>query len=396
MITCRTNHSRRFTAGGRGLALGLLLLSACQSPSPTPPDHGSHAAGAAGGAGQASPAPAHVLEAADTLRIDAGQQQRAGLQTVVVTARTLPAGQQVLGTVAADETRTEIVSARVDGRLDYLFANTPGQVIHKGQPLYALYSETLLADAQEYRRGLHQAGRGAGDPDRALLALSAAAARKLRLQGVSAAQLTALASARQMPATLRFDSPVGGYLAELLVRQGQYVRRGTPLLRITNAATVWVEAQVYASELALLQQLGKVTVEADAFPGQQFPARLVDARPALEENRKINLIRLRVANPNGLLRPGMMATVQLGRAELTGLAVPYSALQVGKMTTVWVQTAPTVFERRMVRPGKRAGSYVELLSGVEPGEWVVSCGAYLLESELELRRGGGNMANMAM
>ncbi|QIL78185.1 efflux RND transporter periplasmic adaptor subunit [Hymenobacter sp. HDW8] len=321
----------------------------------------------------------------DTLGIDAGQQARAGLQTRLVTTTSLPAELLVLGTVAADENSTVVVSARVDGRLDHLYANTPGQLIRRGQPLYGLYSEQLLSDAQEYVR-MGGASSSAGGK---------AAAAKLRLQGVSAAQIAAL-NAGPLPATLRFDSPAGGYLGELLVREGQYVTRGTPLLRITNAATVWVEAQLYASELQVLRRVGRLQVEVEAYPGQRFEARLVDERPVLEEDRKINLVRLQVANPDGQLRPGMMATVLVGQRARSSTAAPATALNVGNMTTVWVQTAPTVFERRMVRTGLQAGGNVEILSGVTAGERVVSSGAYLLESERELRRGGGAMAGMKM
>ncbi|GAB3323432.1 efflux RND transporter periplasmic adaptor subunit [Hymenobacter humi] len=377
-----------------GLLLGLGLLSACQPRTSGSADQGSKpAAPPADGSAHQHAGSSSAGPAADTLTLDAGQQARAGLEIVVVTPRGLFSGQQVLGTVVSDETQTVVVSARAAGRLDHLYANTPGQPVRRGQPLYGLYSETLLADAQEYRRTLRER---AEEPNVGAPSLSANAARKLRLQGVSAAQLAALASARQLPATLRFDSPASGYLAELLVREGQYVTQGTPLLRITNSATVWVEAQLYPTELTELRQLGRAAVELEAYPGQTFPAHLVDERPALAENSRITLVRLRVVNPAGQLRPGMMATVQLGSAARRGLTVPFTALYIGTMTTAWVQTAPTVFERRMIRTGRRAGSYVELLSGVHDGERVVSSGAYLLESERELRRGSGSMANMPM
>ena len=373
----------------RGLQWLVLLLAltsglgACRSrktaPEAQPPEH----AGMAADAHQQHGKPA---TARDTLGIDAGQQVRAGLQTRLVTTISLPAELLVLGTVAADENNTVVVSARADGRLDHLYANTPGQLIRRGQPLYGLYSEPLLSDAQEYVRTLGGAASAGGRAD---------AAAKLRLQGVSSAQIAAL-NAGPLPATLRFDSPAGGYLGELLVREGQYVTRGTPLLRITNDATVWVEAQLYASELPVLRRVGRLQVEVEAYPGQRFEARLVDERPVLEEDRKINLVRLRVANPDGRLRPGMMATVLVGQRAQLAIAAPATALNVGNMTTVWVQTAPTVFERRMVRTGLQAGGNVEILSGVAAGERVVSSGAYLLESERELRRGGGSMAGMKM
>ena len=376
----------RMRCGPQWLALLLALTSgagACRSRKAAPKAQQQESAGMSAAAHQQHGKPEAER---DTLGIDAGQQARAGLQTRLVTAISLPAELLVLGTVAADENNTVVVSARADGRLDHLYANTPGQPIRLGQPLYGLYSEQLLSDAQEYVR-MGGASAAAGG--------RAAATAKLRLQGVSAAQIAAL-NAGSLPATLRFDSPASGYLGELLVREGQYVTRGTPLLRVTGAATVWVEAQLYAAELHVLRRVGRLQVEVEAYPGQRFEARLVDERPVLEENRKINLVRLRVANPSGQLRPGMMATVLVGQRAQSSVAAPATALNIGNMTTVWVQTAPTIFERRMVRTGLRAGENVEILSGVVAGEWVVSSGAYLLESEREIRRGGGAMANMKM
>lgn len=92
----------------------------------------------------------------------------------------------------------------------------------------------------------------------------------------------------------------------------------------------------------------------------------------------------------------MMVTVLVGQRVQPAIAAPATALNVGNMTTVWVQTAPTVFERRMVRTGLQAGGNVGILSGVAAGERVVSSGAYLLEGERELRRGGGAMTGMKM
>lgn len=101
-------------------------------------------------------------------------------------------------------------------------------------------------------------------------------------------------------------------------------------------------------------------------------------------------------NSQGKIKPGIMAIVSEKRNRKKVLVMPKSTLVRGKMISIWVETNPGMYESRMVETGIENRTEVEILSGIEAGEVVVSSGVYLLNSAWVLQNGANSMGGMKM
>jgi Cu(I)/Ag(I) efflux system membrane fusion protein len=168
------------------------------------------------------------------------------------------------------------------------------------------------------------------------------------------------------------------------------------MFRLADLNSLWIEAQLYSSEINYLKQSPTLEVEFEAFPDERLKGEVVYDNPRLEDNTKINLVRVRVSNAKGNYKPGMMAYIYLKRNEKRTLVIPKSALLLENFTTVWVETPDGMFEQRMIETGISNKRDVEILSGLTAGDRVVITGAYLLNSAWKVKQGGGAMEGMDM
>lgn len=291
--------------------------------------------------------------------------------------------------VVMDENAVESVTARVAGRLDRLLVRTTGERVQKGQPLYELYSEQLLAAQQEYLLALRQEGIALGGMRQQL---AAASRQKLQLWGMTSAQINQLAKRGKASPRITFYSPVAGTVLKILQAEGSYVAEGTPVLQVANLTSVWVQAQLYPGEGATLGKEAQVRIVPEAFPQDTLTGKLVQNNPVLEQNQQLNLVTFKVANTTGKLKPGMLAYVLLRNQADAVLMVPKSAVVPGEKPMVWIENKKGGFESRMVELGTENKQWVEVLDGLYTNEKVVVRGTYLLNSEYILKKGTDPMA----
>ncbi|OJW81507.1 MAG: hypothetical protein BGO69_08955 [Bacteroidetes bacterium 46-16] len=332
----------------------------------------------------------------DMITLSGWDELYAGIKTDTVRKKEISESSSIVGTAAFDEQKITVVTARFRGRLDKVYVKNPQQYIGKGQPLYAIYSEELLSDEKELIDALEQQGKF-NTIKQVIDELINGARKKLLLWGLTPDQITALEKTKKTSPLVDFYSPVSGTVVELSVSEGQYVDAGTLLYRIADLSGLWVETQVYADELKWLKQKPQVQIEFDAYPGELFNAQPVFENPALETDQKISLIRFLIDNRENRIKPGMMGYVHVNRNERETIVIPKSSILVGDMVTVWVKTMDNMYEPRNIMIGIQNKKEVEVLSGLQEGEIVVTNGAYLLNSALILKKGaGGDMGGMKM
>ncbi len=332
---------------------------------------------------------------ANQLMLSEGQIRLANIRVDTVGRGELSQGTLLTGTLAVNPDLTETVSSRVEGRIERLYVKQTGQTIQKGAPMVDIYSEGLQTLQNEYLLALAQK-RELGDPAGRYSRLVEAAAQKLLLLGMTKGQLSKIAASGKPSPVVTFFSPSAGIIQEIAVTEGQYVGEGSRIVSLSNLATLWVEAQLYSSERARVEQGAVVGITVEGMPGR-FQGKVVGLNPALEANSKIVLVRLEIANPNGRLLPGMQANVLLKKEKNQTLALPMDAvLRDSKGAYVWKQTGENTFEVAMVTTGDENARAIEITSGIQPGDRVVVSGAYLLHSEYTLRKGSDPMAGMEM
>ncbi len=345
---------------------------------------------------------------ARTLQLSAEQVRLGNIQVAKV-GQTGPAdgggaapvtGQRLTGRVVLNPENLVQVSARVPGRIDRLYVRATGETVRAGAPLFAIYSEELLKAQQELLLARAQLRELDGQQiDYAPLA--DAAQTKLRLWGMTSRQITTLLRSGKVLNPMPYYSPRSGIVQTLNIREGDYVSEGSAVLQLADLSSVWVEAQLYASDQPLRDGQA-VQVSFPAFPGRVVPGRVSFSSPELAGESRVALVRVKIPNPRQQYIPGLQAVVEtvgpVSRAEPVaagGLRVPVGAvLQESAGNSLWVRNPDGRYENRMVKLGSQTGQQVEILSNLKAGEEVVINGAYLLNSEYILQKGATPMAGM--
>jgi Cu(I)/Ag(I) efflux system membrane fusion protein len=324
----------------------------------------------------------------DMITLSKRDEQYANILTDTVRVKTMAEYTTILGTTSFDERKITMVTSRVRGRLDKLFVRNPQQWVTGGQPLYAIYSEELLSYENEFLIALEQQSQFS-NMKQLIDQLAEGARKKLLLWGLTSEQIAQLEKSRQASPLVTFYSPVSGTLVNLEVSEGQYVEIGTPLFRLADLSQLWIEAQMYTGELKWLSEKPSITAEFDAYPNETFNVAPVFDNPAVEADQKISLVRFLVSSDGRPLKPGMMAYIGIKRNEKKTMVIPKSAILVGNMITAWVKTGGGMYESRMIELGIQNKKEVEVISGLNEGELIVTSGAYLLNSALILKKGAG-------
>jgi Cu(I)/Ag(I) efflux system membrane fusion protein len=283
----------------------------------------------------------------------------------------------VVGTVGLNERDVGIVMARANGFVERVHGRAPGDVIAAGAPIADLLMPEWLAMQQEFL-----AVRATGDA-----VLTAAARQRLVLLGMPEALIEQVLQSGRALATQTVTAPIGGLLAELMVRQGMTVGMGMPLARINGLSTVWVEAAVPEPLAAGVAPGQGAEVRLNALPGQVIRGRVAAVLP--EANRDTRTLRVRVELPNpGLkLRAGMFAQVALqGASQGEALTVPAEAVvRTGRRALVYLLEAGGRYRPLEVELGPEVGERIVVRKGLERGQQVVASGQFLIDSEASLQ-----------
>ena len=319
----------------------------------------------------------------------------ANIQIDTAQVKTIFEETTLIGTAAVDERNINIVSSRVKGRIDKLFVRNPGTYVKTGDPLYSIYSEELLSYENEYLLAINE-NKKATTQKEITQRMVEAARRRLELWTLTEKQINELEKTKSISPLITFYSNRSGYLSDLLVREGEYVEIGSPMFRLADLSSLWIEAQLYSSEINYLRQSPTLEVEFEAFPGERIKGEIVYDNPRLEDNTKINLVRIKVNNQKGNYKPGLMAYVYLKRNRKETLVIPKSALLLENNVIVWVETSDRMFEQHMVDIGIQNKREVEIISGLSSGDKIVTHGGFLLNSAWKVKQGGGAMSGMKM
>jgi Cu(I)/Ag(I) efflux system membrane fusion protein len=317
-------------------------------------------------------------EDSTAIKIDPVTAQNMGIRTAPVTQGPVHRTIRTVGKIEFDETAVSEVTTRVPGWIEKLYVDSTGKVVHKGEPLFEFYSPDLYLTEREYLLALVQ-----GD------AAAAPVLNKLYHLGLSVQQIENLRKTKEVPHTLRIDSPRDGVVVEKNALQGTMTEPGKTLYRIGDIGKVWVLADIYEQDLPFIQVGQEAVVKLSYMPDRAFRGKVTYIYPTVEEKTRTARARMEFPNPGFFLKPGMFATVEI-HALLVSEAVlvpDMAVLRSGEKNTVFVALEGGKFEPREITLGARSadGNY-QVLSGLKPGETVVTSAQFLLDSESQLRQ----------
>lgn len=379
------------------------------------------------------------------IRLSTNAVARAGIETEPVRRHLPTAEVRMVGKVDYDETRVSSITARVRGRLDRLYVDYTGIRVNEGEHLVSLYSPDLLNAQQELLETLRTAGDLQASPDTFLkerMTQTVEAAReKLRLWGLSDAQVREIEARQSASDHITLNAPIGGIVVQKNAMEGMYVSEGTPIYTIADLSHLWVRLDAYESDLQWLHFGQAVEFSTEAYPGERFTGWISFIDPVLNAKTRTLKVRVNVDNTDGRLKPEMFVRAVV-KSQVTGagkvmspdlagkwigpmhpevvrdepgpcpicgmpliqaeslgysaatnepaampLVIPATApLITGKRAVVYVASTnqPGVFEGRTVELGPRASDFYLVKSGLAEGELVVTRGAFKVDSAVQI------------
>lgn len=298
----------------------------------------------------------------------------------------------VNGRLTVNEDLSEVVSSRAAGRIEKLYVKETGRTIQKGEPLYQLYSERLLTLQREFLLAKEQY-ETLGSTENRYKSFYDAAKRKLVLYGLTEGQVNRLGESKAVQNSITLLSPATGVVTEVSVAEGQYVSEGTSLMKIENIGNLWLEAELYPNETSLAKVGDQIKVRVSGYGTESVDARINFLSPEYRANSQIVVMRASLNNPDQKYKPGMQVQVFFSHSSKKALAIPVDAvIRDGKGTHVYVQRGPNTFRPTMVKTGIEDFEKVEITEGLMDGDTVAVTGAYLLYSEIILKKGTDPMA----
>jgi Cu(I)/Ag(I) efflux system membrane fusion protein len=313
--------------------------------------------------------------------VSPGVRQNLGIRIAEARMGSLAGTLDAVGNVAFNERDLVQLQARSSGYVEKVFVRAPLDPVHKGQALLQLYVPDWVAAQEEY---LAIKRMPAGADTAGLLD---AALQRMRLAGMTEAQVRQVSARAQVSPSITVAAPVDGVVSELSVREGMTVAPGAPLFRINGLRTVWVNAEVPESAAAQVRSGMAVRATSPAFPGTEFSGKVEALLPEVSASTRTLKARIELANPGGKLVPGMFATIHMAPAQgREALLVPSEAvIQTGARTVVITVSDDGRFVPTEIVAGTEADGRTEVLKGLSEGRKVVASGQFLIDSEASLR-----------
>lgn len=328
-----------------------------------------------------------------TVVVDEVRRQQIGVRTAPAEVRPLVLEIRAVGKVQYDETRLSDVNLRMSGWVQRLLVDETGQRVKKGQTLFTLYSPELYAAQVELLAALRQRKDGSAT---VFADLAGASKQRLRLLGMSDAQIRRLTKRGKAWEHMPITAPSSGYVIEKAVVEGAYIEAGTRVYRIADLSRVWIDAEVYEADLPYLEVGQPVHVQLPYARDRSFEGQLDYIYPTLNDKTRTARVRIVLPNSDLELKPDMYATVVIDVSLGERLAVPDSAVvYTGPRRLVFVDLGEGRLRPTEVKLGVHTGGYYEILEGLKEGDLVVTSGNFLISAESRIRSaveywGGGD------
>lgn len=327
------------------------------------------------------------------ITIDPNTAQALGLQTAVVEARAFNQPVRTTGRVVPDERRISHVQTKVEGWIEETMGNFEGQQITKGQALFTLYSPELVATQQEYLIAL-KARQDFGKSEFEVVrdsggSLVEATRRRLQLWDVTPQQIAELERTGKVRKAITYYAPASGVITARKAFPGVRVMPDTELYTLADLSTIWVEADVYESDLMGIQTPGRAGLRGEVTlpDNSALAGRVTYINPLIEPTTRTAKVRLEFSNPVMRLKPGMFLNVSLEVRQPPQLVVPRDAvIDTGMRQLVLVDDGNSHFSLREIKVGTQSEEYYTVRSGLSAGEKVARNVQYLIDSETQLKQ----------
>ncbi len=319
------------------------------------------------------------------IKIDPVTQQNMGLRIAAAEKGPLVHTIRTYGHITYDETKMAQINLKFSGWLEKLHVDFTGQMVEKGQPLFDIYSPELIIVQEDYLEAYQNVSRNPGATNRKILS---SVKRRLGFFDISETEIHDIERRGIVKQALTISSPFKGVVTLNNAAEGGYVKAGSTVYKIADLSRVWVEAHIYEFELARMAPGLKAEMVLPYQPGKKYHGKVAYVYPYLQRQTRDVVVRLEFENPDLELKPDMYANVRIQTSsEETGIKIPSEAvLRSGERNIVFVSRDNGKFTPREVTLGTTLDEgKIHVMTGLAPGEMVVTSGQFLLDSESKLK-----------
>ena len=303
--------------------------------------------------------------------------QNMNVRTAKVQQKDLSTVVRAVGKVDYDEQKLFTVSPKISGWVEQLYVDYTGKMVHRGQPLFSIYSPELVTTQREYLLALKTQKKVASSSFETIRSggssLLDATRQRLEYWDIPDSEIKQLEQSGEVKKAITLKSPASGIVLHKNAIEGEYIKASTPAYKIADLSTIWVQTSVYDYEVPWIEEGQPAQMELSYQPGKTYEGIVAYVYPTLDQKTRTVQVRLEFSNPNLELKPGMFANVRIQtRPKKNVTVIPNEAIiRTGERNIVFVAKGDGAFEPREVTLGMEGGernNEIEILEGVKPGE----------------------------
>jgi RND family efflux transporter MFP subunit len=326
--------------------------------------------------------------------VDPAMVQDMGIQTAPVTLGTLVHPVRVVGYLRTPAPGRYSITIRASGWIGKLFATTNGTTVKKGARLFTLYSPAILAAEEELIAAQKALAAARKIADRSAIRDTRELVQSVELRlyylAVGWPQIKKIARTLKPVEYVTFYSPTDGVLTDIKVHQKSQITAGTTAMRVDTLSTLWLDAYVYENQLPWIHMGQHVAARIAAFPGHTFDGKIIFIDAFENPRNHTTAVRIELPNARNELRPGMYALADIHTTPFKhAILIPRRAvINSGTGEVTFVEISHGHFDPVPVRTGLSGGigmrHVLQVLSGVGPGQKVVTSGQFMIDVESQL------------
>ena len=307
------------------------------------------------------------------IRINANVENNIGVRVASVSFEPLQQQIDTVGHVSFDQDKLWHVHPRVEGWIENLSVTAEGDKVKEGTELFSIYSPTLVNAQEEFLTALKRGGRGIIESSK----------RRLMALGVSTRQIKQIEKTRKASHRVSIYAKFTGYITQLKLREGQYVRPADKIMTVGNIKTVWVMTEVFERQASWLKMGLSASMSTAHAPGRKWLGKIDHIHPFLNPKTRTMRVRLHYDNADEALKPNMFVKVTIDTDSTESvISIPREALiRTGKQDRVVLSLGDGQYKSVAVLPGRESRGAIEIIKGLQQSDTVVTSAHFLLDSE---------------
>ncbi len=312
-----------------------------------------------------------------SIKISSAVINNLGVRTASVEEGMLSQVIRTFGIIKADEDKISHIHPYVDGFIEKIHTKKSQQLIEKDQPIFDIYSRDLRLAQKEYLLSLNS--RNTKIDEEVFLG-------KLRSLRVPEKQIEQLKKTKKDSVLITIYSPQKGYIDSLNIREGMWVKPETTIMSITDLSEVWVIAEVFPAQSDFVKPDQEVKVFLPQSPNQIWRGKIDYIYPEIDPVSLTTKVRISLKNQDSFFKPNAYVAVEIVLSPKNTLNIPKEAVIWDKGTQhVIVSLGRGRFEPRQVVTGMENDTHIQIISGLNKGEKIVTSAQFLLDSEISLK-----------